>query len=440
MTPQKESPETQYDAFKNELQSIIDLNHPLAKISRCIDWKLFENKFGETYSEQGRPGKPTRLMVGLQYLKFTNDLSDEEVLEKWVENPYWQYFCGMRFFEHKMPIDSSSMTRWRKRVGEDGAELMLKETINTGLRTKVIKRTELERVNVDTTVQTKEIRFPTDARLYDRMRESIVKAAEEAKIELRQTYVRVGKKALFKQQNYARASQYNRSKKETRKLKTYLGRVVRDVERKMERENNKNIEELLRLAQRLLSQEKKSKNKIYSIHEPDVECIAKGKATKKYEFGSKAGLVTSAKSNWILGSKAFHGNPYDGHTLKESLEQSERLTGIKIIQAACDKGYRGNNYEGTANIIITDGRKKRISKSAKKWMRRRNAIEPIIGHSKSEHRLERNKLKGQLGDSINVIMSSCGFNIKKLTRAFCAIIGNWINALFSSNFNLKLNY
>lgn len=437
MTPHKEQQEVQYDAFKNELKAIIDLRHPLAKLSKCIDWELFEKKFEETYAEKGRPGIATRLMVGLHYLKYTHDLSDEEVVEKWVENPYWQYFCGMRFFEHEMPIDSSSMTRWRKRIGESGAELMLKETIKTGLRTKIIKKTELERVNVDTTVQTKEIRFPTDARLYQRMREVLVKAAQKENIELRQSYVNVGKKSFFRQQNYSRASQYNRAKKETRKLKTYLRRVVRDVERKMEKEND-DMFKLLKFAERLLKQERKSKNKIYSIHEPQVECIAKGKVTKRYEFGSKAGLVTSAKSNWILGAMAFHGNPYDGHTLKESLEQSEKITERAIIQATCDKGYRGNNYDGDAKIIITDGRKKRITRAVKKWMRRRNAIEPVIGHAKSEYRLERNKLKGQLGDHLNVMMSSCGFNIKKLLRAFWFVILEQITMLFNIKYCFKL--
>ena len=169
-----------------------------------------------------------------------------------------------------------------------------------------------------------------------------------------------------------------------------------------------------------------------------MECIAKGKVTKRYEFGSKAGLVTSAKSNWILGAIAFHGNPYDGHTLKESLNQSEKIIGRKIIQATCDKGYRGNNYDGDARIIITDGRKKRITRAVKKWMRRRNAIEPVIGHSKSEHRLERNKLKGQLGDHLNVMMSSCGFNIKKLLRAFWLFILDQMTMLFNIKYCFKL--
>jgi len=438
MTPKKESPETQYELYKKELKSIINLKHTLVKIADSIDWKFFEKEFEETYSEKGRPGISTRLMAGLHYLKYAYDLSDEAVLEEWIENPYWQYFCGMRFFEHKIPIDSSSLTRWRERIGDSGAEKMLKETIETGLRTKAIKKKDLKKVNVDTTVQTKEIRFPTDARLYNRMRERLVKVSKEAGIELRQTYVKVGKKALFRQQNYARASQYNRAGRETRKLKTYLGRVIRDIKRKTTQEG-KNMEELIKLAEQLLKQERKSKNKIYSIHEPAVECIAKGKATKKYEFGNKVGIITSAKSNWITGAKAFRGNPYDGHTLKESLKQSEEITGININQAVCDKGYRGHNYEGAAKIIITDGRKKRISKAVKKWMKRRNAIEPVIGHQKAEHRLERNRLKGELGDNINIIMSACGFNIKKLMRAFWALIQMWIKTIYNQNFRLSLS-
>lgn len=438
MTPKKECPETQYELYKKELKAIINLEHTLVKISDSLDWKFFEKEFEETYSEKGRPGIATRIMVGLHYLKYAYDLSDEAVLEGWIENPYWQYFCGLRFFEHKAPIDSSSMTRWRKRIGDSGAEKMLKETIETGLRTKAIEKKELKRVNVDTTVQTKEIRFPTDARLYNRMRERIVKAVKKAGIKLRQTYVKVGKKALFRQQNYARASQYNRAERQTKRLKTYLGRVVRDIKRKMTSED-RNIQEVIKLAERLLGQEQKSRNKIYSIHEPAVECIAKGKTAKKYEFGNKTGIVTSARSNWIIGAKAFYGNPYDGHTLRDNLKQSEVITGIKINQVTCDKGYRGHNYEGAARIIITDGRKKRISKAVKRWMKRRNAIEPVIGHQKAEHRLERNRLKGHAGDSVNTIMSACGFNIKKLRRAFWALIQMWIKTIYDKNYQLTLS-
>jgi transposase, IS5 family len=375
-------------------------------------------------------------MVSLHYIKYTHDLSDEETVAMWIENPYWQYFSGRQHFEHDLPIDPSSMTRWRKRVGVKGAEELLSQTIKTARRQKYLKRTQCQKVNVDTTVQTKAIRFPTDARLCDRMRETLVKTAKDEDIDLRQSYTRVGKKALRRQQNYGHARQMKRAKKETRKLKTYLGRVVRDVERKANNPSKKLKEQLI-LAKQLLEQKRNSKNKIYSIHEPHVECIAKGKVHQRYEFGCKVGFVTSAKGNWILGTQAFKGNPYDGHTLKQSLDQTEKLTQIKINQATCDLGYRGHKIEET-KIHIVPRNKSKASRAIRKWWKRRNAIEPIIGHSKSEHRLNRNQLAGEQGDQLNVVFSACGFNIKKLLRAFWLWIHNVPNYFYQPNFQRTL--
>jgi IS5 family transposase len=176
---------------KTELAKLVNKNHPLVKLAKTIDWQNFDEQFGMSYSPQtGRPGISTRLMVSLHYLKYTHDLSDEAVLRGWVENPYWQYLSGMKYFEYQMPIDPSTMSRWRKRIKDAGAEELLKETIQAGLRLQIIKPNQLKRVNVDTTVQEKYIRFPTDARLYDRMRQRLVKAARGEGITLRQSYVR----------------------------------------------------------------------------------------------------------------------------------------------------------------------------------------------------------------------------------------------------------
>ena len=418
MKPQKTCHTTQLDWVQIELKSLIDPRHPLVKLSRQINWAAFDEKFGAGYAQEGRPAVETRLMVALNYLKWTYDLSDEEGVARWVENPYWQYLSGRQYFEHAMPIDPSSMTRWRKRIGVEGAEELLKQTILTAIKSGYLKTKDCRRVNVDTTVQTKEIRFPTDARLYDRMREVLVSAANQAGIELRQSYARVGKKALRRQQNYGHAKQFNRMKRETKRLKTFLGRVTRDIERKMPADDAP-LTDKIDLAKRILAQQKDSKNKVYSVHEPQVECIAKGKANQRYEFGNKAGIVTSAKSNWILGALGFEGNPYDGHTLKNSLKQAGRLTGIQVNQATCDLGYRGHGIEDK-RILIVPRNKSGAAKELQQWWRRRNAIEPIIGHGKSEHRLQRNRLAGGYGDQINVILSACGFNFKKLWRAFCA--------------------
>ena len=432
MKPHKIKREAQWDLFKTELTRIINTQHALVKLAHQIDWNAFDQKFETQFADEGRPAIATRLMVALHYLKYSNDLSDDETVALWVENPYWQYFSGRQHFEHRMPIDPSSMTRWRKRIGVEGAEELLSQTITTAVKERYLKRSQCQRVNVDTTVQTKDVRFPTDARLYDRMRERLVKTAQAEEIALRQSYAHVGKEALRRQQNYAHAQQGRRAAKETKRLKTMLGRVTRDIERKTQ-EPSEILKDQLALSHRLLKQERDSKNKIYSIHEPHVQCIAKGKAHQRYEFGCKVGYVTSAKGNWILGAQAFSNNPYDGHTLQKSLEQAKRLSNIVIEQAACDQGYRGHGIKD-ANILIVPRRKKGASQAIRHWWRRRNAIEPIIGHQKSDHRLNRNQLAGELGDQLNVIFSACGFNIKKLRRAFWLWIQNVVDNSISANF------
>jgi IS5 family transposase len=346
-----------------------------------------------------------------------HDLSDVEVLNQWIENPYWQYFTGSKYFESDYPCDSSSLTWWRHRIKASGAESLLAETIKSGLRLKMIKATDLNRVNVDTTVQSKDIRFPTDARSYDRMREHLVKQSKKEGIELRQNYNQVSKKVLRKQSNYGHAKQFKRAAKQSKKLCTYLGRVVRDIRRKSS-DLSDEMNHLLELADRLLSQKKNSKEKVYSIHEPAVECIAKGKPHRPYEFGCKASIATCSKSNWIVGSLALHGNPYDGHTLNQVIGQITELLGSTPDQIYCDKGYRGHDYNGSAKIDIVNHSRKKIPTSVKKWWKRRSAIEPVIGHLKSEHRLERNKLKGKEGDQINALLSACGFNLKKILKIF----------------------
>jgi IS5 family transposase len=432
MKPQRIKRDPQMDLFKIELNRIINSGHPLAKLAKQMDWAAFDEKFEPHFADEGRPAIATRLMVALHYLKYTHDLSDEDTVARWVENPYWQHFSGRQHFEHKFPIDPSSMTRWRKRIGVEGAETLLSQTITTAVKQGCLKRAQLAKVSVDTTVQTKKIRFPTDARLYDRMRERLVKTATTDGIDLRQSYERVGKKTLRRQQNYAHARQGRRAAKETRRLKTFLGRVVRDIDRKAT-QPSEILKEQLMLAGKLMQQKRDSKNKIYSIHEPQVECIAKGKAHQRYEFGCKVGFVVSAKGNWILGAQAFQGNPYDGHTLGDSLKQAERLTQEPVQKAVCDQGYRGHGVT-TSSVSIVPRRKNHASRAIRRWWRRRNAIEPIIGHQKSDHRLNRNQLAGEFGDQINVVFSACGFNIKKLMRAFWLWIQNVINDMATVNF------
>ena len=336
--------EKQKELFRVELEKIIDKRHPLVTLSRIVNWDTLDQAFGATYHpDKGRPGISTRIMVSLHYLKYTYNLSDEAVVSGWVENPYWQVLSGMRHFEHEIPIDPSTMVRWRERIGEAGAEALLKQTIESGLKLKAIKAHQLKRVNIDTTVQEKDIRYPTDARLYDRARQRLVKAAEERGIKLRQSYKRKSKEMLFKQSRYSHARQMKRARKCVNKLRTYLGRVIRDIERK-ELNPDEELKELLEISKRIYDQKRKGKNKIYSVHAPEVECIAKGKAHKKYEFGCKVSVAVTSKGGWFIGAKAFHGNPYDGHTLSQALEQVEKISPERPEHVFLDMGYRGHNY------------------------------------------------------------------------------------------------
>ena len=405
----------QGDLFRTELSKVINLNHPMVRLSKAVDWDRLDEVFGRTYCpDNGRPAISTRLMVALHYLKYTFNLSDEDVVEGWVENPYWQYLSGMKYFEHKPLLDPSSMTRWRKRVKESGAEELLKEVISAGLRLKAIKKSQLKRVNVDTTVQEKFIRFPTDARLYDRSRSTLVRLAKERGIKLRQNYNRLSRNMLINQSRYARARQMKRAARCTRKLRTMLGRVIRDIQRKYP-DPDKRLKTALEIGWRIFTQQKGDKKKIYSVHESQVECISKGKAHKRYEFGCKVSVAATSKGGWFVGAKAFHGNPYDGHTISLALEQLERLTSTRPEHVYVDQGYRGHNYtEKGIKVHVDKSRRGRIARSLWRWMKRRAAIEPGIGHLKHEHRMDKNRLKGVLGDCMNAILSAAGMNFHKL--------------------------
>ena len=405
--------------FSARLQQILDHNHPLFKLANAIEWSEFEKSFGKLYDPgQGRPAKPIRLMVGLHYLKHAYDLSDEDVVGRWVENPYWQYFCGCSHFEHDFPIDPSLMTKWRKKIKAKGMEKLLQVTIKTGLRTGALKRTEFRHLSVDTTVQEKAISFPRDAKLYNRMREKLVRKAKGCGIDLRQSYIRKGKQALVMHGRYAHARQYKRAKKQLRKLRTYLGRVTRDIERKLLTGQIKEFEKLLGLSHRLLLQKRHDKNKLYSIHAPEVVCISKGKSHKRYEFGCKVGVVATMKKPFVVGIQAFEGNPFDGHTLSSSIEQAERLGPFKTEDVYVDRGYRGHDYKGEGAVHIVRSGWRKLPRSLRRWLKRRSVIEAVIGHSKNECRLARNHLLGVEGDKINAILCGCGYNIRRLLREF----------------------
>jgi transposase, IS5 family len=408
----------QGDLFRSQLDQILNRQHPLYRLADSIDWSFFDSEFGILYVENfGRPGLPIRLLVGLHYLKHAYNVSDEAVVERFLENPYWQYFCGCEFFHHTFPLDPTTLVKWRKRIGPKGMEKLLQATIETAKSKEYMTEKHLERVNVDTTVQEKAIAFPTDARLYHKARRILVKLAKRSGINLRQTYERLGKRALLMQGRYSHARQTNRARREQKRLRIYLGRVIRDIQRKCS-EPDVLLATMLERASRIYVQKRNDSNKLYSMQAPEVECISKGKVHKKYEFGCKVSLVSTSKDNWIIGAQAIHGNPYDGHTLKESLDQAEALTGWRPQHAYCDKGYKGNpKVLSKTEIHLANKKKKSMKASEWKWYQRRSSIEPIIGHTKQDHRMDRNYLKGEEGDKINAILAGCGFNIRKLLRA-----------------------
>jgi len=414
------------DLFRHRLENLIDMRHELVKLAGLIDWEYFDSKWGETFSEDGRPGIATRRIAGLHYLKHTYGLSDEQVVMRWAENPYWQYFCGETYFQHKLPLNPSSLTRWRQRLGGKGIEVLLSTTIDAAIESKAVKRGDLKRVTVDTTVQEKAIAFPTDSRLYNRARERLVRLAKVHGVPLRQSYVRVGPRLLFKNNRYGHARQMRRQQRTTSKLKTVLGRVYRDIERRLG-EQGESVQaafaEPMTLTKRLLDQQRKDKNKLYALHAPEVECIAKGKAHKRYEFGVKVSIATTNRSNLVVGAQSLPGNPYDGHTLSSALAQVEQLTGLRPERCYVDLGYRGHDV---SDVDVFKARQKRgVTRSIGRELKRRNAIEPIIGHMKNDGLMHRNQLKGTDGDAINAILCGVGQNLRLILRhlrVFCLTI------------------
>ena len=385
------------DLFRQALSNLIDLRHPLVQLAQKIDWPSCESHFSGLYATGiGRPGHPIRLMVGLQLLKHTCNVSDEEVVATWVENPYWQYFCGEQYFRHDLPIDPSLMTGFRKRIGDAGCEFILGLTLRAGLATKTVAKSSLAIVNVDTTVQDKAVIFPTDARLLNKARMALVRLAKRQGIALRQSYERIGKAAFVRSQRYAHARQINRAAAQSRKLRSYLGRIIRDIERKirLNEPTPPRMTQLLQVAKRIHTQPRKRSEgdppKLYSVHAPEVECIAKGKAHKQYEFGVKVGIVSTSRESFVLAAKSLPGNPYDGHTLQECIDQATRVARVAPQEAYADRGYRGHGCNTDTFKVWISGSKRGVTQAIERKLKRRNAVEPVIGHLKSDGRLARN--------------------------------------------------
>ena len=438
MRPRERRETGAQELFRSRLDQIIDMDRALAKLARTIDWAYLETTFGAVYADgPGQPPLPTRLMAGLSILKHTFDLSDEALCELWVENPYYQYFCGEEFFQHKLPFDRSSLTRWRQRMGEDKLKALLAESLAVAVKTEALQPRDLSRVAVDTTVQPKNVMFPTDAKLMNRAREMLVRLAKKHGVVLRQSYARVGKRALIAYQRYAHAKQWGRAKRQLKRLKTLLGRVCRDIARKIE--GNAALTSIfarpLSLARRVRDQQRRDPSpKVYSLHAPEVECIGKGKAHKPYEFGVKVSVATTldvcAGGQFIVHAKALPGNPYDGHTLASVIPEMEALVGNTLERVVADKGYRGHNAppERKHRIFVT-GQKRGVTPKIKRDLRRRAGVEPGIGHLKGEHRMDRNYLAGREGDAANPVLAAAGCNFRRLIRWLRHLLRQILRAL-----------
>ena len=432
MKPREQQQPDVEDMFRSRLENIINQRHELVLLAKAIDWQRFDEVFEPLFCDVGSPGLPTRLMVGLQILKYMHGLSDPEVTAQWIQNPYFQYFCGEVYFQHKAPFDRSSMTRWRQRIGDEKLAILVQESLASAQRTGALSPKDVRRVTVDTTVQPKNITFPTDAKLLYTSIVRLNRLARRHGVKLRQSYLRVGKLALIKSQRYAHARQFRRQRREIKFLHVRLGRVIRDIERKTEHDPilRAAFESELNLAKRIRAQKKRQAGpKVYSCHAPETECIGKGKAHKPYEFGVKVSITTTnarAKGGmFILHAKALHGNPYDGHTLSEVVDELTDWVGARPERIYVDKGYRGHKLKAPLSVFRS-GQKRGVTPQIKRELRRRAAVEPIIGHTKAEHRMDRNYLKGREGDRTNAVLAAAGYNFKQIANWLKAILCAWI--------------
>ncbi len=414
--------------------------HPLYILANQVHWHVFEEAFLPLFSQdKGRPAKPIRLMVGLLMLKHIRNISDESVVEQWSENIYYQYFCGETSFVPGTPCEASELVHFRKRIGEAGVELILTESIRING-----KDGEDDNISIDTTVQEKNITFPTDAKLHKKIITKCKAIADKEQLPLRQSYTRTLKDLSRDQRFRNHPKNKSKARKADRKVKTIAGRLVRELERNLPPMSEYQTD--LELFKQVLTQKRNSKDKIYSIHEPEVCCISKGKEHKKYEFGNKASFAKT-NSGVIVGALGFR-NQYDGHTLEPTLEQVVRLTGKSPKSAAVDRGCKGSRKIGETEILIPSPPKKKLSYYQRKKIsnahKKRAAIEPVIGHLKSDHRLSRNFYKGVPGDNINIMLAAAAFNFKRMMNkwksSLCQFFDHIFNLLHIFSQNILQNF
>ncbi len=417
MRPKKHETNGSSDLFRARLDQIINLKHELVQLGGKIDWDFIDREIAPLYSDQGRPGIETRFMIGLLLLKHIYGLSDEGVCERWVYDPYFQHFTGEEFFQHEFPHERSDLSHWRKRLG-DKLELLLAESLRVAHETGALRTQDLAQVTVDTTVQPKNITFPTDAKLLHAAIRGLTRLARKHEVRLRQSYVRIAKHAAMMAGRYAHAKQFKRHHRELRILRIRLGRLVRDIRRKIAGQDDLEAAFLwpLSRADQIRSQQQRQRGwKLYSFHAPEVECIGKGKASVPYEFGVKVSIVTTNRrapgGQFVLHTRALPGNPYDGHTLRDVIKDAQTLTGREIERTYVDKGYRGHDAENPRRVFIS-GQKRGVFGVIKRELKRRSAIEPVIGHMKADGHLGRCYLKGRDGDAANATLSAVGYNLR----------------------------
>ncbi|GAU09853.1 IS5 family transposase [Desulfoplanes formicivorans] len=432
------SPNRQRSFLCPDLIDQLDPRNYLLGLAKVIPWQIFEESFQPLYATSGRPAKPIRLMVGLLILKQLENLSDERVVEIWTQNPYFQAFCGQQRFTWKLPCNPSELTYFRRRIGEDGVRKIFE--VSVSLHGDNAKESE---VVVDSTVQEKNITFSTDSKLLIKIVERCRKLAKVENVKLRRSYQRETKSLLRTIRFKSRGRNKDDARRAIKRLRTIAGILIRELNRKLSPKALEANKESLDLYDRVQRQQRTDSKKIYSLHEPDVSCICKGKAHKKYEFGAKASVTVTKSSGIIVGALSFQGNSFDGHTLPDVLDQVEDIVGKRPATAICDRGYRGKRWVGETCIEIPEAGKVSGKASdkhkARKRFRRRAAIEPIIGHLKSDHRMLRNYLKGKIGDSINLFMACAAFNFRKFIRMLYFFCSNLIKIItFQNSFNTRL--
>lgn len=437
MRPGKLERTGELDLFRARLDQIINMRHELVRLGQAIDWSWIDGELSGAFSENGRPAVPTRFMIGLLLLKHVFDLSDEAVCERWVHDPYFQHFTGEEFFQHAFPHERSNLSHWRGRIG-DKLDRLLAESLRVAHGAGALKSNDLARVTVDTTVMPKNVAHPTDARLLLTAIEKLGELANETGVVLRQSYARLAKRACLMAGRYAHAKQWRRHRREVKFLRVRLSRLIRDIRRKIagdERLEAAFAEPLSKAARIRLQDQHERGPKLYSWHAPEVECIGKGKAHKPWEFGVKVSLVTTNKrckgGQFVLHAKALPGAPYDGHTLKDVLAETAALSGREIERVYADKGYRGHDADNPRRVFIS-GQKRGVHGQIKRELRRRSAIEPVIGHLKSNGSLGRNFLKGRHGDRANPVLAAIGHNLRLILRWLRLLLRIILAEIFSA--------